>query len=143
MIKTLAFHSISLYSTRTKPNPKTSVPKIVFYLFVFVLPMSKSKDSKCLLVVRYITACILKWCRLGVSVTLLEENIDHLTHGTTGLITWQVRYSKEGSDFFVCLHPVLKYVEFRSVECFLQNVSGMVWLKFPPFKQERWLLFPP
>ncbi len=35
------------------------------------------------------------WHRLGVSVTLLEENIDHLTHGTTGLITWQVRYSKE------------------------------------------------
>ncbi len=71
-----------------------------------------------------------------MSVTLLEENIDHLTHGTTGLITWQVRYSKEDRDLLVVLYSVSKYVKLRSVVCCLQNVSGMVWLTFPSAKQE-------
>ena len=31
-----------------------------------------------------------------LSLTLLEENLDHLTHGTTGLITWQVPGKKAG-----------------------------------------------
>ena len=88
-------------------------------------------NKNCLLIVKYNPVL---WHRLGVSVTLLEENIDHLTHGTTGLITWQVRYSKEDRDFLIVLHSVFKYAEFRSVECCLQNVNGMVWLKFPPAK---------
>ncbi len=47
-------HSLIYHCTPIEPqNPETNVFNIVFSLFVFVLPMSKSKDSKCLLAVQY------------------------------------------------------------------------------------------
>lgn len=35
------------------------------------------------------------YLRGDISVTLLEENQDHLSHGTTGLITWQVQREEQ------------------------------------------------
>ena len=38
------------------------------------------------------------YLRGDMSVTLLEENQDHLSHGTTGLITWQVQREEQNKS---------------------------------------------